>query len=82
MLDLSAAFDQIDHDILFKRLEHVVGLRGTVLKMGFFLFEGTILCSEGLGNFSYIKRFILKRQSDKGGSARNTSLRHCSNKSS
>ncbi len=47
MLDLSAAFDQIDHDILFKRLEHVVGLRGTVLKMGFFLFEGTILCSEG-----------------------------------
>ncbi len=47
MLDLSSAFDQIDHDILFKRLEHVVGLRGTVLKMVFFLFEGTILCSEG-----------------------------------
>lgn len=32
MLDLSAAFDLIDHDILINRLEHVVGLRGTVLK--------------------------------------------------
>ncbi len=30
MLDLSSAFDQIYHDILFKRLKHVVGLRGTV----------------------------------------------------
>ncbi len=32
MLYLSAAFDLLDHDILIERLEHVVGLRGTVLK--------------------------------------------------
>lgn len=32
MLDLSAAFDLIDHDILIDRLEHVVGLKGRVLK--------------------------------------------------
>ncbi len=32
MLNLSAAFDLIDHNILINHLEHVVGLRGTVLK--------------------------------------------------
>ncbi len=32
MRDLSAAFDLIDHDIFINHLEHVVGLRGTVLK--------------------------------------------------
>ncbi len=30
MLDLSAAFDLIDHNILINNFEHLVGLRGTV----------------------------------------------------
>ena len=31
MLDLSAAFDVIDHDILFQRFEHTFGITGSVL---------------------------------------------------
>lgn len=31
LLDLSAAFDMVDHNILYKRLEHVVGIKGTAL---------------------------------------------------
>lgn len=31
LLDLSAAFDTVDHDLLIKRLEHWVGIRGMAL---------------------------------------------------
>ncbi|KAI2646385.1 hypothetical protein H4Q32_025467 [Labeo rohita] len=51
MLDLSAAFDLIDHNILIDRLEHVVGLRGTVLKWFSSYLKGRSCCVR-VGDFS------------------------------
>ena len=31
MLDLSAAFDTIDHSVLFDRMENIIGIEGTAL---------------------------------------------------
>lgn len=32
LLDLTAAFDTVEHSVLVSRLEHCVGIRGTALK--------------------------------------------------
>ncbi len=32
LLDLTAAFDTVDHEVLLSRLNHVVGIRGTALQ--------------------------------------------------
>ena len=31
LLDLSAAFDTIDHSVLFDRMENIIGIEGTAL---------------------------------------------------
>ena len=31
VLDLSSAFDTIDHPVLFSRLQHLLGINGTIL---------------------------------------------------
>ena len=33
LLDLSAAFDTIDHSVLFDRMENIIGIEGTALKL-------------------------------------------------
>jgi len=40
LLDLTAAFDTGDHNILIDRLGDQVGIQGLALKMVLFLFEG------------------------------------------
>ena len=32
LLDLSAAFDTVDHNVLFSRLKHMFGMSGKVLE--------------------------------------------------
>ena len=58
LLDLSAAFDTVDHTILLQRLEHWVGFTGVVIRwLKYYLFERSF--SVTVGNCSSASKSLI-----------------------
>ena len=58
MLDLIAAFDTIDHDILFSRMENTLGITGQALACFKSYLSGRILCIKIDKSFSELQDIL------------------------